>query len=120
MNKPSPGTPPPPPPDNAAELRRIEALLRSVDPGRKAAESLSERSRERVLWSWRHPFLAWCIRHHIAISSAVCAIVLAALFAWLLHENRAIEEKTRIPDAVAPPVFILGNPDATQEPTSLP
>lgn len=116
MKKPPPA-PQPPAADDAAELRRIEAMLRAIDPGRRAAAALSERRRERVLWSWRHPFLAWCIRHHAAISSIVCALVLAALLAWLRHEDRAIQERARIPDAVSAPVTILGAPAET-EPTA--
>lgn len=121
MKNPSSAPNPPPAPGDDAELRRIEAMLRAIDPGRKAAAALSERRRERVLWSWRHPFLAWCIRHHIAISSVVCALVLAALFAWLRHENRVLEENSRIPDAVSPPVRILGTPATVPEtPAPLP
>jgi hypothetical protein len=90
------------------ELRRVEAMLRAIDPGRGAAQQLSNRGRRRVLWSWRHPLLAWCIRHHAAIAVSVAAAVVALLFLWMVREQRAIRERQEVPKPVSAPVRVLG------------
>ena len=94
------------------ELSRIEAMLRTIDPGRDAARELSNRTRRRIFWSWRHPFLAWCIRHHVAISVATAAAVVAVLAAWMIREQCAIVEKQAVPRAVSSPVRVLSGPEA--------
>ena len=100
------------PRDDDAELRRVEAMLRAVDPGREAAAALSARRRDRVLWSCRHPLLAWCMLHHAAIATAVAAAALALLFLWLVAKSREVRENNRIPDAVSAPVLLLDAPAA--------
>lgn len=94
------------PRDEEQELRRLESALRAIDPGRKAAASLSERGRKRVLWSARHPFLAWCMLHHTAISSLVAVALLSGLLLWLLSASRAVREREQIPEAISAPVEI--------------
>ena len=93
-------------PEQDLELLRLEATLRAIDPGRKAATALSERRRERVLWSWRHPVLAWCLRHHALIASVVAAAVLVALVLWMREVDRRNQERERIPEPVSAPVSI--------------
>ena len=95
------------------ELRRIEAMLRAIDPGRNAARELSQRRRRRIVWSWRHPLLAWCVRHHIAVSVAAAAVVVVALAIWMVCEQRTLLKKQEVPEAVSAPVRVLSGPDVT-------
>ena len=92
-------------PDEEAEFRRVEELLRTLDPGRGAAPALSPKRRRSVLWSWRHPFLAWCMLHHRAIAFAVTAVSLALLLLWLLAMSRRADEENH-PRPVSAPVVI--------------
>lgn len=92
------------PRDDEADYARIEAMLRSVDPGREAAKALSQKSRDRVLWSCRHPFLAWCMLHHRLMATLVAAVLLVLLFFWLLGKSRETWENNRLPDEVSPPI----------------
>ncbi len=92
------------------DSRRLEAALRAIDPGRDAASELSARRRQRVMWSWRHPLLAWCIRHHSALALAGALAVVSALAAWMLFEQRAASENWRIPTSVSAPVRVLSPP----------
>jgi len=95
-------------PERDPELIRLEATLRAIDPGRKVAASLSDRSRERVMWSWRHPILAWCIQHHALVATAVAVAVLVTLFLCMRIVDRRLQERERIPDPVSSPVRIGG------------
>ena len=85
-------------PPEDPDIRRIEAVLRAIDPGQQAAKELSRKGRERILWSWRHPLLAWCIRHHALIATAVAL--------WMVRRQRAEHEKLADPVPVSAPVRI--------------
>ena len=97
------------------ELQRIEALLRAIDPGREAARELSAKRRGRVLWSWRHPLLAWCIRHHVALSVTVAAMAVAALAAWMVCVQIAFREAQEVPEPVSKPVRVLSAPGPVEQ-----
>lgn len=93
--------------DDDVDVREIEALLRAEDPGRGAEPELSARGRRRVLWSCRHPILAWCMLHHAWIATGVAVLILSLLYVWLVTKSREVHENNRIPDAVSPPVQLL-------------
>jgi hypothetical protein len=103
-------------PEQDPELLRLEAALRAIDPGRKAAAALSERRRERVLWSWRHPILAWCLRHHALVASLLATAALVALILWMRAVDRRNQERGRIPDPVSAPVSIGAAPIPAETP----
>ena len=89
-----------------SDIRRIEAMLRAIDPGRDAAKELSRRGRDRVLWSWRHPLLAWCIRHHAVIATVMAIAAVAALAVWMVRRQRAEHERIDNPVPVSAPVRV--------------
>ena len=93
-------------PPEDPDIRRIEAMLRAIDPGREAAKELSRKGRDRVLWSWRHPLLAWCIRHHALIATVVALATVAALAVWMVRRQCAERERLSPPDPVSAPVRI--------------
>ena len=86
------------------DMRKLEAALRAGDPGRGAAHALSQRGRERVLWSWRHPLLAWCMRHHAMLATAAALVTMTALALWMAREQRAARERQQVPTPISAPV----------------
>ncbi len=90
--------------DEDTELAKLEAMLRAVDPGRDVARELSKKRRDRVMWAWRHPFGAWCMRHHRALAWTLTALAVAGIVWCLLRTE--FWEKPPAPEDVSPPVGI--------------
>ena len=94
MKKTKPITPPAPNRDEEAEMRAIEAFLRSHDPARRGHAGFPEKKRRRVLWSMRHPLLGKLLIYHrlTALLSAVGIVALVILVAcsWYVLRIRKV------------------------------
>lgn len=83
--------------EEALKIQRTLDILKSHDPAASVAAEFSPRRRQRLIWLMAHPFIAKCIKHHIATSLILSAIFVAALLSALLLLWRREEPPTALP-----------------------
>ncbi|MGI5868083.1 MAG: anti-sigma factor family protein [Kiritimatiellia bacterium] len=97
--------------EEAARIQKAVDALRSHDPGEDAASAFEGRRRRRLLWLMAHPFIAACLRHHVAVSIIVAIVVLLVGTLVVVRVSRMGE-----PPKAMPPVELILNgveePDA--------
>lgn len=78
-------------PDCTKAAEQVQATLALFQGAaamtRRDGLHLTEERRSRVRWVFAHPLCDWIVRHHIAVSIIIAALVLCAVLLWLRLEG---------------------------------
>ena len=88
--------------EEAVRIQKVVAALRLHDPGEAAAPAFEGRRRRRLLWLMAHPFIAACVRHHVATSIVVAVVLLAVATLVVMRVVRFA-----LPPKALPPVELI-------------